>query len=220
MASRVFDQNKYSLNYQKIKLVYQRPEIKASVEVILSVFTVAFLLLVAVRPTLATVAELRKKIEDYEMVEKKLSSKIVQLTQAEENLRENSANLYLFEKAVTDDFRYAGLAKRIELTAVEEGVLLESLYFSRVDIAGEVVEDKKKDKKSNFIEGEFTLKFSLSGSEKGIVSFLEKIEKLDRVVILRNVLIKKVEEKDLPEGKLRATGEMIGYYLSSDLKEN
>jgi len=219
MASQLFDQSKYNLNYQKIRLAYQKPEIKASVEVILSVFAVAFLLLVAVRPTLATVAELRKKIEDYEIVNKKLSNKISQLTRAEENLKENSANLYLFEKAVPDNFAYANLAKRIEIVAIEEGVVLESLNFSRVDITGEEVTDEKKDKRESFVEGEFLLIFSLNGEEVKIVSFLEKIEKLDRVMKLENVSIKKVEDKELLGGKLRAIGEITGYYLNSDLKE-
>ena len=219
MANQLFDQSKYDLNYQKIRLAYQRPEIKASVEVILSVFAVTFLLLMAVRPTLATVAELRKKIEDYEIVDKKLSNKITQLTRAEQDLRKNSGSLYLFEKAVPDDFDYADLAKRIEIVTVEEGVFLESLNFSRIDITGEEVTDEKKDKRESFVEGEFALVFSLNGEEMEIVSFLEKIEKLDRVVRLENVSIKKVEDKELPGGKLRATGEITGYYLSSDLKE-
>ncbi len=219
MAKQLFDQSKYSLNYQKIKLAYQKPEIKASVEVILSVFTVTFLLLVAVRPTLATVAELRKKIEDYEIVEKKLSSKITQLTLAEKNLRENSSSLYLFEKAVPDNFDYADLAKRIEIIAVENGVNLESLNFSRADITGEKVTNDKEDKKNEFVEGEFVMRFSLSGEEVKIVNFLEEIEKLDRMIMLENVSIKKVEDKELPEGKLRATGEITGYYLNSEFKE-
>ena len=219
MAKQLFDQSKYSLNYQKIKLAYQKPEIKASVEVILSVFTVTFLLLVAVRPTLATVAELRKKIEDYEIVDKKLSSKIAQLTLAEKNLRENSSNLYLFEKAVPDNFDYADLSKRIEIVAVENGVNLESLSFSRADITGEKVTNNKEDKKNEFIEGEFVMRFSLSGEEVKIVNFLEKIEKLDRIIMLENVSIKKVEDKELPGGKLRATGEITGYYLNSEFKE-
>ncbi len=219
MAKQLFDQSKYSLNYQKIKLAYQKPEIKASVEVILSVFAVTFLLLVAVRPTLATVAELRKKIEDYEIVEKKLNSKIAQLTSAEENLRENSSSLYLFERAVPDNFDYADLAKRIEIIAVENGVFLESLNFSRTDITGEKVTNAKEDKKNEFIEGEFVMRFSLSGEEVKIVNFLEKIEGLDRMIMLENVSIKKVEDKELPEGKLRAIGEITGYYLNSELKE-
>ena len=219
MAKQLFDQSKYSLNYQKIKLAYQKPEIKASVEVILSVFTVTFLLLVAVRPTLATVAELRKKIEDYEIVDKKLSSKIAQLTLAEEDLRENSSSMYLFEKAVPDNFDYADLSKRIEIVAVENGVNLESLNFSRTDITGEKVTNDKKDKKDDFIEGEFVMRFSLSGEEVKIVNFLEKIEKLDRMLMLENVSIKKVEDKELPEGKLRAIGEITGYYLNSEFKE-
>lgn len=220
MASQLFNQSKYSLNYQKVRMVYQRPEIKASVEVILSVFAVTFLLLVAVRPTLATVAELKKKIEDYEVVDKRLSNKIVQLGRAEEEMRENSGDLYLFDRAVPDDFTFAGLSKRIEILAVEEGVILESLNFSRVNMTGSVVEDKKKDKDDDFIEGEFDLRFSLSGEEKRIVSFLEKMEEMDRVTKLENVIVKKVEDKNFPAGRLRATGEIKGYYLESSFKGN
>jgi hypothetical protein len=36
----------------KVRAAYRRPEIRASLEIILSVFTVAFLLLVVIRPTL------------------------------------------------------------------------------------------------------------------------------------------------------------------------
>jgi len=219
MANSLFDQTKYSLNYQKIRMVYQRPEIKASVEVILSVFSVAFLLLVAVRPTLSTVAELRKKIEDYQVVEKKLDNKISQLARAEEDLVDNSAYLYLFDQAVTDEPELAEIAKRIELIAVERDVILESLNFSRVDITGEEVIDEKKDEKDNYVEGEFSLRFSLSGTETNIMRFLREVEEMDRVAVLENALIKKVDEKDLPEGKLRATGILRGYYLESVLKE-
>lgn len=220
MANKLFDQTKYDLNYQKIRLAYQRPEIKASVEVILSVFAVGFLLMMAVRPTLATVAELRKKIEDYEVVDKKLNSKIAQLTRAEKELRENSADLYLFEKGVPDEFDYAELAKRVEILAVEEDINLETLTFSRADITGKEVTVNKKDKKNDFVEGEFLLRFSLNGEEAKIISFLEKAEKLDRVIKLKNVSVKKVEDKDFPSGKLRAVGEIIGYYLNSEFKIN
>ena len=63
--------------------MYQRPEIKASVEIILSVFTVAGLLLLAIRPTLATVATLQKKIEDQQVVNRRLEAKISQLVNAQ-----------------------------------------------------------------------------------------------------------------------------------------
>jgi len=120
---------------------------------------------------------------------------------------------------VTDEPELAEIAKRIELIAVERDVILESLNFSRVDITGEEVIDEKKDEKDNYVEGEFSLRFSLSGTETNIMRFLREVEEMDRVAVLENALIKKVDEKDLPEGKLRATGILRGYYLESVLKE-
>ena len=82
--------------YQKLSLAYQKPEIRVPMEIILSVFASLFLITTAIRPTLVTVAELKKKIEDQSLVEKKLGTKIRSLIQARKQLDEYEVNLPLF----------------------------------------------------------------------------------------------------------------------------
>ena len=48
----------------RLKQVYRRPEMRASLEIIFSIFAMSFLLMVVVRPTIGIIAELQKKIID------------------------------------------------------------------------------------------------------------------------------------------------------------
>jgi hypothetical protein len=207
--------------YQKLSLAYQKPEIRVPMEIILSVFASLFLITTAIRPTLVTVAELKKKIEDQSLVEKKLGTKIRSLIQARKQLDEYEVNLPLFEKAVPENYTYADLAKKIEIVAAQKKVSIESLIFSSVIVSadeGENLKKKNKEKEREWVNGdnvmkEFTVHFSVTASEAALTSFLKEIETLDRVLVISLVDITKVEEREVIEGKLRASGEMNGYYL-------
>jgi len=210
--------------YQKLRLVYQRPEIRVSTEIILSVFASLFLITTAIRPTLVTVAELKKKIEDQTLVETKLDTKIKRLIQARRQLDENEDSLPLFERAVPENYAYANLAKKIEILASEENVDIESLVFSSAivssDDGGKDFDERDKKNRENreWVNGknkvkEFVVRFSVVADEPAIMSFLRKVEGLDRVLMVSAVDIAKVKERELPKKKLRASGEINGYYL-------
>jgi len=212
-------------SYQRLKLIYQKPEIKASLEVILSVFTVAFLLAIAIRPTLSTVAGLKKKIEDKEVVNKKLTNKIDQLVKADEQLKEHELDLLMYKEATPDNYDFGGLAKRVEIIAEENGVKIESLMFSRVAIVGEVIlsekdiQKKRKEEKSEDDgrgASKFTVRFEIRGSQGGVVNFLRQIEKMDRVLVLTRVEFEK-EKAEIISKTIEVSGEAAGYYLPEKL---
>ena len=187
--------------YQKLSLAYQKPEIRVPMEIILSVFASLFLITSVIRPTLVTVAELKKKIEDQSLVEKKLGTKIRSLIQARKQLDEYEVNLPLFEKAVPENYTYADLAKKIEIVAAQKKVSIESLIFSSVIVSadeGENLKKKNKEKEREWVNGdnvmkEFTVHFSVTASEAALTSFLKEIETLDRVLVISLVDITKVE---------------------------
>ncbi len=202
--------------YQNIKLVYQRPEIRAPIEIILSVFASLFLILTAIRPTLVTVAGLRKNIEDQVLVETKLDTKMKKLLLANQQLSEYQDKLPLFERAVPEDYTYANLAKKIEILAIEEGVKIESLTFSSVIVSAD---EEDKDSDIEWVDGEskikgFNINFSVVASETSLVNFLKEIENLDRVLKISSVEITKVRERESLGENLRASGEINGYYLA------
>ncbi|MEK7064141.1 MAG: hypothetical protein AAB973_00840 [Patescibacteria group bacterium] len=207
---------------EKVRLMYQRPEIKASVEIILSVFTVAGLLLLAIRPTLATVATLQKKIEDQQVVSRRLEAKISQLVNAQKNLVTYANRLADYEVAVPDTHDLGSLAKRVEVLASEQGLAVNGLSFSAVPLLG--VEINLADKKgggqpTTEFGGKiatFEISFDLSGAPNRIFDFLPALEKMDRVAIVNEIDIKKeILQGDTKEAVVgvKAVGKARGYYV-------
>ena len=199
---------------EKVRLMYQRPEIKASVEIILSVFTVAGLLLLAIRPTLATVAALQKKIEDQQVVSRRLEAKITQLITAQKNLVTYANRLADYEAAVPDGHDLGSLARRVEVLARDQGLALNSLSFSAVPLLGtdiDLADKKGGGKPATEFGGKiatFEISFDLSGDPKRIFDFLATLEKMDRVAIIDGIDLK----KEAIVG-VRVVGKARGYYV-------
>lgn len=228
MATRIFEQISGNPYYRKISLAYKKPEIRASTEIILSVFAVFFLAMTAIRPTLVTVAELQKKIEDQELVDKKITSKINSLVRAQTSLEEYADRLYLYEEGVPEGYSYSDLAKRIEIIANEEDLTIESLIFSKAEIAGKETikpgEVDKKDSLATWVDGknkviEFEVKFEVLGDQEGVYGFISRIENMDRVMRVVQVDITRADSKKVGLNKLRASGQVRGYYLVSSADE-
>lgn len=187
---------------EKVRLAYERPEIKASVEIILSVFTVAGLLFLAIRPTLATIATLQKKIEDQKIVDQKLETKITQLVRAQTDLSTYRDRLQDYTDAVPELHGEGSLAKRIELLAQETGLTINNLSFGAVPMFGRLINlsDKSKGMETpeTMAEGKiaiFDISFDLSGNPNQISDYLTRLENMDRVVILSGVNLQKEDLK-------------------------
>ena len=210
---------------EKIRIVYERPEIRASVEIILSVFTVTFLLTLAIRPTLATVATLQKKIADQVVVDTKLSTKIGQLAKASADLGTYADRISDFSAAVADVPDESGVAKRFSLVANENNVAIQSLALDAIPLIGQKIKltDKEKGGVIPPLEKDgkvasFSINFDVSGEPTKVIDFLSKIENMDRVVLITAIDLKKEEVKASgtlidPVNNLRAIGRATAYYV-------
>lgn len=209
---------------EKIKLVYGRPEIRASVEIILSIFSVVFLLMFAIRPTLATVASLQKKIEDQTIVDNKLNTKINQLVRANTDLTTYASRLPDYDLAVTDAHDESGLAKRIETIARESGVAINNLFLDAVPLVGEQINLARKEKGAERPTLEtggkiasYVVNFDISGGTNQVFDFLTKLENMDRVTLIVSVNIKKEEVRFGGTAgvvnNLRVIGKTNAYYV-------
>jgi hypothetical protein len=218
MAS-ILSNEKYSLYFQKVTLLYKRPEIRASLELILSVFTVAILIFAAIRPTLANVVSLQKKIADQEIVNKKADNKITQLFNAQNQLTTFGSSLGLFDQAIPDEYSYADSAKRLEYVARENNLTIESLAFSGYTLlsGGKVNADwlgKITQPANNSLPDQIS--FSVTGKPQNILTFLREIEGMDRLATLSNVSLTKTIGLSKAEDSLKATGQLIFYFYSEN----
>lgn len=215
---------------EKIRTAYERPEIRASIEIILSVFTVTFLLTLAIRPTLATVATLQKKIADQTVVDSKLSTKIGQLAKASADLGTYADRVSDFSAAVTDTPDESGLAKRFVVIAAENNITIRSLALDAIPLIGQQIKlaDKERGGVIPPLEKDgkvasFSINFDVSGEPTKVFDFLSKLENMDRVTLISNIDLKKEEIKasgvaTAAVNNLRAIGKATAYYILAPLQ--
>ncbi len=208
----------YSLYFRKVGLLYKRPEIRASLEVILSVFTVAFLIFVAIRPTLANVVSLQKKITDQEVVNKKADNKIAQLFNAQTQLTNFQNDLGLFDSAVPDNFSYTDDAKRLEFVAKTNNLSIDSLNFSGTTLlkggtaATAWMAKIPVPSADNILLDPIT--FSVSGKPQDVITFLSAVENMDRLAGINSVSLLKQIGIDKASDVLKASGQVTFYFYS------
>lgn len=212
----LIDTEKYSRYYHRIGIIYQRPEIKASLEVIFSVFMVTLLIFVAIRPTLINLAALQKKITDKESISAKADKKIAQLFEASNQLTDNSALLPLFDSAVPSQFSYFGMVGRLEIISRLNGVELESTSIKGVNMANggkPIGEWSTKILKSDN-QGIMTVPvdFTVSGKPEQVKKFFVEVEKMDRLGVLKTINLSKESGGAKGTEKIKGTAQ-INYYV-------
>ena len=100
----------------------------------LSVSTVAFFLIVAIRPTVITITKLIKEIEEKEAASLLLDKKINSLVAAQKVYAINSQRLPMLNQALPEKSEFPWLANFLESTALSSQVELSSLTFEKIDL--------------------------------------------------------------------------------------
>ncbi len=219
--TQLINKNSYNYYYQRIRVAYQRPEIKASLEVIFSVFMVTLLILLAIRPTLTNLAGLQKKIIDVESISAKADKKMGQLFEAQEQLNTNSAFLKLYDSAISDRFSYLEMIGRMEILANKEGVEVETLSVQGVNLVGAGKgsgEWAGKIIKPDAV-GIMTIPidFQISGKPIKIKNFLIEVENMDLLTMIKRVNLAKESGGTKGSETIRASGQ-INYYVYKSQK--
>ncbi len=210
-------------NYlQQAQEIYKAQEVmvKTSFKLVMSIFAVAFFTLFALKPTLGSISTLVKRIEDQKEVSRKLDSKIVQLSQAEDVLTSRGNMIRsLAEKAITDGPSVDRLAQQIEAIANDSGVYLTSANIEEVPIFGEEDSDEiiksskfSYDPKHKFV----TFSFTVGGNQDEIIEFFKQLENIERAILLARVNFEKPQKRLAGQLPLLVNGKATIYYLPDD----
>lgn len=204
-------------NYvQDIRRLYQQqPGIKITLQLLLSVFTVAFFTFFAIRPTLSTITTLLRRIEDQKEVDVRLDTKIVQLLEAQNELTANETDLPLINLAIPQAPDLEGFARRLEVLAVEENSELASLQFQAIPLVGTQTSlESSAGTRATRNDGNFsaTFDFTLNGTQESILSFLRKLETIDRAVAVTKIIFTRPTLQQQSFFSLTATGKGTIYY--------
>lgn len=214
---------KYSRYYHRLGIIYQRPEIKASLEVIFSVFMIAILIFVAIRPTLTNITALQKKIIDKESVSTKADKKIAQLFVAQDQLTQYASSLSLYDSAVPENFSYLEKVGRVELLARNTKVEVESISVGGISLNGNNKPSGEWQNKILKVDDKgmivATLDFQVFGKSNQVKDFLVQIENMDRLVMIKNVTMSRENGSTRGSEKIKASGQLQFYVYLSPVKK-
>ncbi|MCL5675627.1 MAG: type 4a pilus biogenesis protein PilO [Patescibacteria group bacterium] len=196
--------HRFQRYYTVLEPWLNKPRVKGYTFLILSIFTSAFFLFFAVRPTLNTIINLRRQISDSMDVDAKLTQKINALSQIQAQYEIIKPDLPLLSQVLPPVSDVAGLVQQMEKTSSDNQLALSAVQFSDVSLVGE---RQKKDAASGLVPVSFQI--TEAGDYAKIVNFIESIKKLSRLISIENVNF------DSASSSPAATIRMNAYYYQS-----
>ena len=100
-----------------LRQFYDRPVAKVSLELVFSLLAVIFFALFAIRPTLVTMSDLVKEINDKTALDNRLKEKIASLTSAKDEFEASEPRFAVLEQAIPGTPRFEEALLLIEKTA-------------------------------------------------------------------------------------------------------
>jgi len=202
--SEYYRYNRYFSNLQK-----KVKEARSFAWLSVSIFTVSFFIIVAIKPTLVTITKLNKEIKDKREISQKLQVKINSIIAAQEEFAGNSDNLYLLSEALPEKSEFPKLAGFFESVALSSGVSVKSLSFESVGKS-----PPQTLKKDVPILGSMSFSISTSGDYLQLKQFLNTLEASRRIIKIKNASFNQVKKEEVTELSLLVSGQA---YFSGDL---
>lgn len=184
-----FDYRKEYARYQKyfilLRRVYEeRPDIRAYLGILLSIVTISFLTVFALRPTLTTIAGLVSETSTQRQTLKKLDQKIADLEVAQSEWLQISPQLVQIDEAIPKKVQPAKFLQQVEGLAARHGVTLVNLSIEEVTLFGkDEAEAQKGEKKLPPKIAVLTFSVGVSGSYQQVLNFLSDFSNLRRPVL-------------------------------------
>ncbi len=171
--------------YRTIIPLFEKPKVAAYTMLVLSFFTITFFGIFAIRPTLATIAQLKKQIEDQKSVYTRLNDKMTQLRVAEAAYENVRPDVDAVIAVLPDKPQTALLMGKLNRTLRDNSIDVTILQFSQIEL--------KEPTTASSSAG--ILGFSLTGkaSYDNIVNFVDIISAMDRIVTIDSLDIAKTE---------------------------
>lgn len=165
---------------QTLEIFYQNPIAKISLELFLTIGLVLFLAVFAIRPTLLTMSELLKEIEDKSALNVKLAQKVAALATAQSEFLTYQDELSVLDEAIPSTPQTVQALKIMEKLAGENSVVITSIS---VAVVPEEVESSTVVKKLTLN----SVSLTIAGDYVSIRSFVEALKQNRRLFVIDTV---------------------------------
>jgi Tfp pilus assembly protein PilO len=168
---------------------YNHPVAQISAGLIMTILAVAFFAFIAIKPTLETMAELIKEIDEKRTVDQKLSLKITALSSAQAELASKGEKAKVIDEAVPSTPEFTRLLKMVERLTAERNVIFTSMIVPTIPIERDPL------KKGTEVES-IPLSVNFSGTYSDLYALLNDMQTMRRTLIIDRVDIVPSTDKE------------------------
>jgi Tfp pilus assembly protein PilO len=168
--------HRLKIYYKTIIPLFEEPKVGGYTMLILSLFTIAFFGAFAIKPTLVTIVQLKKSIEDNTVVDKALAGKINQLRVAYTAYSQIRSELNTIFTSLPNKPETASLVGKLNRLFADNSTNVVSLQFESIDATPPKVASSSAQ----------VLLFTLSGKApyQNALSFINALSRMDRIVTI------------------------------------
>jgi len=177
--------HRYSHYFLDIGRLYKKKQARVYTEIVLSLLTISFFLIFAIKPTLATIAGLMKTIQDQKLVSETLAEKINALRQAQNEYNLITGDTYLVDEALPKDTQISLLVRQLEALARRSGITIETIRFDQVNLKGPPSPTKEKE-----LSPSVNFSFAATGEYQNLKLFLTSLSSLRRITLVKSFAFK------------------------------
>jgi Tfp pilus assembly protein PilO len=161
---------------------YQQPVAKVSLELFLTIGLVLFLAIFAIKPTLITMSDLIKEIEDKTELNEKLAKKIAALNTAKGEYLTFENRLFVLDEAIPSQPQLIRNLKLVEKNASDTGILITSISIREIPKETSETSAFTTLKRKNL-----PLTVSVVGDYPSIRTFVESLQQSRRMIVVDSI---------------------------------
>jgi len=177
-----------------IEQFYNKPITRVSFEVIISIVTVILFALFALRPTLLTMSDLLREIEEKRELDEKLGQKISSLATAQSEYSTYRAQIQALDQAILRESSLEEVAYYLESVLLESGLTVQRLSFGQIPVQTSAVAENP----SQPVLTKYQVQIVLDGDLPAFRAFLERIEKVKPLFSVNGWSVSPAEGIDRP----------------------
>lgn len=191
------DFSRYKNYFLKIRAISEKPAAKLSIGLFLTLITICFFALFAIKPTVITISKLVKELQDGQQVNQVLERKITSLNQAQKNLVLMKNYLPLVDLTLPQKMDFNRFILELNYLILNHNLVLANFSCNNFNLT------IPKEEQSIL-----TFKIAVAGKFTDINQFLKDLTNLDRLVKISTLsFTNKSEVTDLPT-QLNFAGEV------------
>lgn len=172
--------------YSLIEPLILKPKVQAYLMIVLSLLAMAFFGWFAIRPTLLTMINLNRQIEEARQTNQKLQEKINALVSAQNEFSNIKPKLPVLFNALPQEPKFTSFLKALTVIASDSGSMLAEQSFQEVNLF-------QTEKKENSIGFNLLIK----GSEPAVNNFIKQLTTLDRLITIERMGLQKEDQLSL-----------------------